>query len=130
MNTTIDHTDLAERSLTADSDSWIDRDQLLGRCMGNLELADRLIGRFGERLEETIRELEAGAARRDLTKLETVAHRLKGEAGNMGVDRLSKLASRTEEYARMGFIAEAAAAAAQLVAASRAFRAQNIGQNV
>lgn len=114
----------AQQPVAAPAARWINIQQLVGRCMGNLELADRLIWRFCERLSSTVGEIEAAAAEADLAKLHAVAHRLKGEAGNMGAESLSRLAGRTEEYAEMGFTSETLAAAKELLKGCDFFQEQ------
>ena len=81
---------------------WIALQDLVDRCLGNLDLADRILTRFTDGLPGHLRELEELAAGEDLAPLACRAHRLKGEAANVGCHPIHRLASQLEDFARQG----------------------------
>jgi HPt (histidine-containing phosphotransfer) domain-containing protein len=93
---------------------WLDLQQLVDRCLGNLELVDSLLGSFADRLDGSADRLQQAVAQGDLPLAARLAHRLKGEAGNLGALRLLDLASGLEAAARRGDQVAADAAALEL----------------
>jgi HPt (histidine-containing phosphotransfer) domain-containing protein len=81
---------------SGDQQEWIDLQQLVDRCLGNLELADRLIARFRERVAETRESLQQALNREETGTIGQLAHRLKGESANLGSGTLARLASELE----------------------------------
>lgn len=73
--------------------------QLFERCLGNLPLVDRLISGFQKSLAGSIAQIEAAEQAEDWRTLELIAHRLKGEAGNLGAAAIRELASQLESAA-------------------------------
>lgn len=78
---------------------WIAVDEVLDRCLGNADLAQRVVGRFRDRLGDACRELQTLATAGDLAAVSARAHRLKGEAANVGCARITVLAADVEEFA-------------------------------
>ncbi|HEY0683688.1 MAG TPA: response regulator [Steroidobacter sp.] len=66
------------------------------------EFAAELVGAFIMGAEEAILEMRAAAHRHDLDQLARAAHKLKGAANNMHVDRLGLLSADVETRARGG----------------------------
>lgn len=66
------------------------------------EFATELVSAFIMSGEEAILELRAGAHRQDLDQLARAAHKLKGAAHNLHVDRLGLLTADVETRARAG----------------------------
>ncbi|MHC4875171.1 MAG: Hpt domain-containing protein [Planctomycetota bacterium] len=81
---------------TIDVSTWFAVDELLSRCMDNVELADRVLSRFQGSLGETVQHLELLAGQGDWEGLAKQSHRLKGEAGNCGSRPIVELASELE----------------------------------
>lgn len=106
------------------SDDWIDVHDLLQRCLGNRELADRIVARFRRSLDDTLRQLDSLAEREDWKQFAKQAHRLKGEAGNVGSRPLEELASRVEQICAGGQVEFIRASLRQLSRACRAFQRQ------
>jgi HPt (histidine-containing phosphotransfer) domain-containing protein len=92
--------DVATVAAKEPSGAWIERDEVLDRCLGNAELARRVVGRFRDRLTDACRDLQNLAVAGDLTAVASRAHRLKGEAANVGCPRIAVLASDVEEFAQ------------------------------
>lgn len=87
-------------SLTLRQPGWIDLQQLVGRCMGNLALADQIILKFLSGLENKITCLRISARCQDVEEIRRTAHRLKGEALTIGAGELADLAAKTELAAK------------------------------
>lgn len=79
---------------------WIDLDDLLDRCLGNRELANRAINRFVAGLNETVDSLQTLKVGGDLAEIASRGHRLKGEAANVGCRAISEQAAQLEEFAQ------------------------------
>jgi len=73
--------------------------QLFERCLGNLPLVDRLISGFQKSLAEAVERIEAAQRGGEWRTLELAAHRLKGEAANLGAAALRDVAGRLESAA-------------------------------
>lgn len=74
----------------------LDLQQLFDRCLGNFPLIDRLICGFRQSLSGLLPQIVAAEQGGDLSTLERLAHRLKGEASNLGAVEISQSASRLE----------------------------------
>ena len=88
-----------EREMLVES-VLLDTDELLARCMGNIEFAERLLTKFQGRLDEDIAELEAAMQAEDLDVVARVAHRIKGASANVAAHDLQKRAGEIEQLAR------------------------------
>lgn len=71
----------------------INVDDLMGRCMGNLDFVERILTIFQTRCEADLTELEAAIEAADLPRVQQIAHRLKGACANAGANNLSARAS-------------------------------------
>jgi HPt (histidine-containing phosphotransfer) domain-containing protein len=78
----------------------LDVQELLDRCMGNIELAERVIAKLHSRFPEDIAELEQALQCRNGTLVASIAHRLKGTAANVAAHQLQACAAKIEESAR------------------------------
>lgn len=83
-----------------------DREDLLARCLGKLDLAERVLAKFHLRFELDLDELEQAMRSEDLESLARVAHRLKGASANVAAVRLRVKAAGIEELARRGCLQE------------------------
>lgn len=103
MTTSTVTTDAAPNSVAPSmAAGGIDLQQLVRRCLGNLEFADRVLTTFLNGLDIRVQELEQAVEQRDLERVWKLAHRLKGEAGNLGAMVIVDLAARTDAAAREG----------------------------
>lgn len=75
-------------------------DELLQRCMGNLEFAERILSRFGSRLEGDIEELEKQILSGDCGGIIRVAHRIKGASANTSATGIQMQTNQIEDMAR------------------------------
>ena len=76
--------------------------ELLARIGGDTKLAKKLIDMFLEQLSGRIAEIEDALNASDLPKLRLSAHTLKGEAANIGAEKLSSVALHVERAAKSG----------------------------
>lgn len=88
-----------DREMLAES-ALLDTDELLARCMGNIEFAERLLAKFQGRLDEDIAELEAAVQAEDVDVVARVAHRIKGASANVAAHDLRQRAAEIEQLAR------------------------------
>jgi HPt (histidine-containing phosphotransfer) domain-containing protein len=89
-------------------------DELVERCMGNLEFAERVLGRFQQRFGEDLGALEAGVTGQRAEEVARLAHRMKGAAANVAAPGLRVQATAVEELARAGQVGEIPAYVEQL----------------
>ncbi|TWT77127.1 Hpt domain protein [Posidoniimonas polymericola] len=75
----------------------IDLDELLGRCLGNLELAESAVSAFLEEFPSNYQQLDAAASRFEPTTLAAVSHRMKGAARNIGATPLGDMLASLEQ---------------------------------
>jgi HPt (histidine-containing phosphotransfer) domain-containing protein len=86
-------------NLTDQETSPIDVQELLDRCMGNFNLAERVLAKLQSRFDEDMVELERALSSKDDRLIASIAHRLKGAASNVAAHELQKCAARIEELA-------------------------------
>ena len=84
----------------------LDVDDLLGRCLGNIEFAQRILGKFQQRCDEDIETLGKAVTDQDGEAIARLAHRLKGASANASAMGLQKYASEIESAARHESIEE------------------------
>ncbi|HEX3722054.1 MAG TPA: Hpt domain-containing protein, partial [Nitrolancea sp.] len=86
----------------ADVDELVafDREELLHRCMGSLELAERLLNRFEQRFPLEMGEIETSWKAGDASTLARITHRLKGAAANIAAPSLRVALQTVEDGAR------------------------------
>ncbi len=78
----------------------VDIDELLARCMGNLDFAERVLSMLQNRCAADIDDLDRAVEERDLEKIASIAHRLKGAYANAAAANLKSRASALEDSAR------------------------------
>lgn len=78
----------------------IQLDQLVNRCLGNINFAQRVMTKFTGRLEDDIEELKDAMRGDSLPDVARLAHRLKGASANVAAEGLRKLAEEIEQQAR------------------------------
>ncbi len=79
------------------SGQTLDVEDLLTRCLGNAEFAERVLAKFQERSEQDLIELEEAITTGDTTKVGNLAHRLKGASANVSALGLQMLAAKMEQ---------------------------------
>ncbi|SFI29915.1 Hpt domain-containing protein [Planctomicrobium piriforme] len=80
----------------------LDLPQLLARCLGNLALANRLIQALQGSVTQLQQQLQQAVANSDLAQTALLAHRLRGEAANLGAARIRDAAAQLESAGRSG----------------------------
>ena len=86
--------------LAGSSIDVLDTQELLGRCLGKQELAQRVLARFRNQLSEDLTQLERALLDGDATLIARVAHRIKGAAANVSARCLHEQAAALECAAR------------------------------
>jgi HPt (histidine-containing phosphotransfer) domain-containing protein len=81
-------------------------EELLARCMGNIEFAERVLAKFQQRFEDDLTELQQGLASQNAQHIAGVAHRLKGASANVGAPGLQMRATEIEDLARARCVSE------------------------
>jgi HPt (histidine-containing phosphotransfer) domain-containing protein len=82
---------------------------LCDRCMGNLDLVQRVLDKFETKLPEEMAELERMLDLEDAAKIALVAHRIKGNSSNVSATGLRHAAAEIEDLSRAGRVADARA---------------------
>jgi HPt (histidine-containing phosphotransfer) domain-containing protein len=82
---------------------------LCDRCMGNLQLVQRVLDKFETRLPGELAELERVLENDDAAKIALVAHRIKGNSSNVSATGLRHAAAEIEDLSRAGRVADARA---------------------
>jgi HPt (histidine-containing phosphotransfer) domain-containing protein len=85
-------------------DEPVDYAELLTRCMGNNELAQRVLARFEQSFADGLVELQEAFDDQSGDRIANVAHRLKGASANVSAMKLSDLLSELEELGRLGLV--------------------------
>lgn len=78
----------------------IDAGRLLERCMGNSDLAKRLMNVFMNTLPVEKSAIQGAINSSDMAAIARTAHKLKGTASNMCADGLAEFANAVEQAAR------------------------------
>lgn len=84
----------------SDTPITLDMDELVERCLGNLEFAERVLARFQQGFVGDLAELEEAVAAQDAAKVARLAHRLKGAAANVAAHGIRDRARAIESLAR------------------------------
>jgi HPt (histidine-containing phosphotransfer) domain-containing protein len=81
------------------ADQTLDIDSLIARCMGNAQLAMRIMEIYANESVSDMQKLEQAVLAGDLRLASQVAHRIKGSAANVGAQTTSLAASQVEQFA-------------------------------
>ncbi len=84
----------------------LDVEDLLVRCLGNAEFAERILAKFQERCGQDLAELEAAMVAGDTAKVGKLAHRLKGASANVSALGMQTLAAKMEQAVHQGSMEE------------------------
>lgn len=77
----------------------IDLEALKERCLGNLNLVERVLAKFTGQVDADLDELEQAITNQDATKAAQLAHRIKGIAGSVEARQLYEDATVAEQRA-------------------------------
>ena len=91
----------------------INVDDLMARCLGNMDFVERILTIFQTRCESDLVELEDAVSAGDMLRVQRLAHRLKGACANAGANDLSIRASELWSAANKEFTDVLAARFAQ-----------------
>ena len=80
----------------------VDLDELLGRCMGNLDLVERVLQKFQDTFPGELAELESAFEAGSAEQLTRTAHRIKGTSASVSVVGLQHAAAELEELCCAG----------------------------
>jgi HPt (histidine-containing phosphotransfer) domain-containing protein len=89
-------------------------EELVERCMGNLEFVERVLSKFQQRFGENLEALEQAVEAHDPEGVVRVAHRLKGESANVAAQGLQDRAGEIERLGRIGRVSDIPPCLAQL----------------
>jgi HPt (histidine-containing phosphotransfer) domain-containing protein len=78
----------------------LDTDELLARCLGKWDLAQRVLTRFRNQVAGDLLLLQDAVVDGDAGLIAKLAHRIKGAAGNVSARALSDQAAALEDAAR------------------------------
>lgn len=87
----------------SDSD-MINREELLQRCLGDVEFARQMLRIFWESANKMIPVLTQAWEQEDWDQIRRSAHTLKGSAGNLSIPELRLQAEQVEQFADQGEI--------------------------
>jgi HPt (histidine-containing phosphotransfer) domain-containing protein len=87
-------------------DDVMDLESLYERCMGNLDLMERVLDKFEKRLPEELAELERLLDGGDAATIAQMAHRIKGNCSNVSAAGLRRAAEDIEELCHAGGVAD------------------------
>jgi HPt (histidine-containing phosphotransfer) domain-containing protein len=80
---------------------------LIARCMGSVDVAKLLLGKFATGLPKRIDELAAAVGAADYPRAKSLAHAIKGEAAALAAAGLQGAAARLEEALRTDRVSQA-----------------------
>lgn len=78
----------------------IDLMALLGRCLGNFKMVERVLTTFHNTGSLDLNQLEGAIDAADFPAVVEIAHRFKGAASNVSATRLRELLIQTEQVGR------------------------------
>jgi len=96
----------------------LDYQAFLKRCLGQPQLAEKILTKFLARLSRDVAEIGSALSRGDLVAVSKLAHQLKGAAGNVAAEPLYAIAVELETLAKSGDQTAAAASLNRLRAES------------
>ena len=74
--------------------------------MGNIQLAQRALGKFQQRMPQEITDLEKALELQDTDQIACIAHRLKGTSASISAIGLQQAAGELEDLGHAGRMAE------------------------
>ncbi len=101
-------------SISAANVCAVDMVELLARCVGRADIAERVLKKFRETIQVDIQLLEQAFARNDSNEVALIAHRIKGAALAIAAHPLCNEAAGVETAARAQQLDEGRQAFARL----------------
>jgi PAS domain S-box-containing protein len=74
----------------------LDLNELLERCMGNVEFVQRMLGKFSQRIDGDLQRIDQSISAGNHAETARLAHAMKGSAANLSAGRLTALARELE----------------------------------
>lgn len=94
----IQNTRKSQRSVA--SNDVLNLNELVDRCLGNLDFAQRLLKKFEGLLDSDVESITHAAGAKDLEHVAQIAHRIKGASANVAAPALLKVATEIESAAK------------------------------
>lgn len=91
---------VAERHRSTPQPQVLNLNELVDRCLGNIEFAERLLRRFGDLLDADVEVIAQAAGANDIHLVCQIAHRIKGASANVAAPALVKVAEEIEAAAK------------------------------
>lgn len=91
---------IKSRGPSMNTENPFDVQQLVRRCMGRIELAERLLASYESRFPDDLFKIEACLAADDSAGLARLVHQMKGAAANVSAPALYSILSRMEQAVR------------------------------
>lgn len=92
----------------------LDPQELLARCLGNLDFVERVLAKFESRFDADLEALAAAVRSDDSDQITLIAHRIKGASANVAAHGLRQKAAGIEQLARQQALTEIPAQLEQL----------------
>jgi len=93
-------------STCENQDAVLDLEDLKARCLGNMDLVERVLLKFTGQLDQDLDELEQAVGAGDAVRAAHLAHRIKGIAASVAARSLFDDAAIAEERALANGMAE------------------------
>ena len=93
-------TAITSASIGSADEPWFDRDGLLERCLHDCDLANELLDLFANCATSQLAAIDLAIAQRDRAAIVSIAHALKGVAGNLSAATLLRVTSRIDRVYR------------------------------
>ena len=84
----------------------LDLDELKARCLGNMDLVERVLSKLNDQVDKDLEELERAAAAGNAEDVAQFAHRIKGVAASVSARSLFESAAAVEEQALANSLSE------------------------
>ena len=81
-------------------------EELLTRCMGNINFATRVLAKFQDRFEVDLLALDKAIVAHDADAVASIAHRIKGASANVAAPQLHECSAELEQWGRAGSLAD------------------------
>lgn len=81
-------------------------EQLMQRCMGKLEFAEKILDLFMAKLDGDVQELEAAMTHEESDRVAQLAHRIRGSSASVAAIRFQRLMSIVEQAGKDGNLSE------------------------
>ena len=84
----------------------LDLEGLCKRCMGNIDLVQRVLKTFQQRIPGEMEAMEKALEARDTEQIARVAHRVKGSSASVSAAGVARAAAEIEDVSRAGSVTD------------------------